>query len=77
MRDELLHPLEVIRCFDRSCFLLFSTYCNRFKRPNRRWDIIGTVLDTAGAVIPGVQVTIRNQETGGERHLITDAARGL
>jgi hypothetical protein len=36
--------------------------------------ISGTVADAAGAVVPGAQVTIRNQETGGERHLITDAA---
>jgi hypothetical protein len=36
--------------------------------------IVGTILDTAGAVVPGVQVTIRNDETGSERHLITDAA---
>jgi hypothetical protein len=36
--------------------------------------ISGTVLDPAGAVVPGAQVAIRNQETGGERHLITDAA---
>ena len=35
--------------------------------------INGTVLDPAGAVVPGAGVTIRNQETGGERHLITDA----
>ena len=38
--------------------------------------ISGTVLDPAGAVIPGAGVTIRNQETGGERHLITDAGGG-
>ncbi|NYF88034.1 carboxypeptidase-like regulatory domain-containing protein [Tunturiibacter empetritectus] len=36
--------------------------------------ISGIVTDPAGAVVPGAQVTIRNQETGGERHLISDAA---
>jgi hypothetical protein len=36
--------------------------------------ISGTVMDAAGAVVPGAQITIRNQETGGERHLVTDAA---
>ena len=35
--------------------------------------ISGTVQDPAGALVPGAGVTIRNQETGGERHLITDA----
>jgi hypothetical protein len=36
--------------------------------------ISGIVTDPAGAVVPGAQITIRNQETGGERHLISDAA---
>ncbi|WP_433967926.1 carboxypeptidase regulatory-like domain-containing protein [Tunturiibacter gelidiferens] len=36
--------------------------------------ISGIVTDPAGAVIPDAQITIRNQETGGERHLISDAA---
>jgi Carboxypeptidase regulatory-like domain len=36
--------------------------------------ISGTVTDAGGAVIPGAQVTIRNQETGGERHLVSDSA---
>ena len=36
--------------------------------------ISGTVLDPAGAVVPGAHVTVRNQEIGSERHLITDAA---
>jgi hypothetical protein len=36
--------------------------------------ISGTVADSAGAVIPGASVTIRNQETGGERHLLSDSA---
>ena len=36
--------------------------------------INGTIADTAGAVIPGATVIIRNQETGGERHLVSDAS---
>ncbi|WP_263385124.1 carboxypeptidase-like regulatory domain-containing protein [Granulicella arctica] len=36
--------------------------------------ISGRVLDSAGAVLPKAQITIRNQETGGERHLVSDAA---
>ncbi len=36
--------------------------------------ISGTVTDPAGAVIPGAVVLIHNQETGGERHLVTDGA---
>jgi hypothetical protein len=36
--------------------------------------ISGTILDTAGAVLPDAQITILNQETGGIRHLISDAA---
>ncbi len=35
--------------------------------------ISGTILDAAGAVIPGAYVTIHNQETGGERHLLSNA----
>ncbi len=34
--------------------------------------ISGVVLDPAGAVIPGAVVVIHNQETGGERRLVTD-----
>jgi hypothetical protein len=36
--------------------------------------ISGTVSDSAGALIPGAAVLIRNQETGGERRLLTDAS---
>ncbi len=36
--------------------------------------ISGTVLDPSGAVIPGAAVLIHNQETGGERRLVTDAS---
>ena len=36
--------------------------------------INGTITDATAAVVPGAHVTIRNQETGGERHLVTDAA---
>ena len=34
--------------------------------------IEGTVSDTSGAVLPGVNVTISNTETGAERSLITN-----
>ncbi len=37
-------------------------------------SISGSVLDPAGAVVPGAAVLIRNQETGGERRLTTDAS---
>jgi Carboxypeptidase regulatory-like domain len=36
--------------------------------------ISGTVSDGDGAVIPGATVVIRNQETGGERHLVSDSS---
>jgi hypothetical protein len=36
--------------------------------------ISGTIVDAGGAVIPGADVTIRNQETGGERHLLSNDA---
>ena len=36
--------------------------------------ISGTVLDPAGAVVPGAAVLIHNQETGGERRLVTDGS---
>jgi hypothetical protein len=36
--------------------------------------ISGTVSDAEGAVIPGATVVIRNQETGGERHLVSDSS---
>ena len=35
--------------------------------------ISGTIFDAGGAVVPGAYVTIRNQETGGERHLLSNA----
>jgi Carboxypeptidase regulatory-like domain len=35
--------------------------------------ISGTILDAGGAVVPGAYVTIRNQETGGERHILSNA----
>lgn len=35
--------------------------------------ISGNVLDPTGAVVPGAIVVIRNQETGSERRLVTDA----
>jgi Carboxypeptidase regulatory-like domain len=34
--------------------------------------ISGTIVDAGGAVIPGANVIIRNQETGGERRLISN-----
>ena len=34
----------------------------------------GTVFDPEGAVIPGAAVVIHNQETGGERRLLTDVS---
>ena len=36
--------------------------------------ISGVVLDTGGAIVSGANVTIRNEETGGERHLTSDGA---
>jgi hypothetical protein len=36
--------------------------------------ISGTVTDSGGAVLTNAAVVIRNQETGGERHLTTDAS---
>jgi hypothetical protein len=73
MRDELLQPLEGHSMFRRSVFfvLLLATASGAQIVGG---TISGTVLDPAGAVVTGVQVTIRNQETGSERHLITDAA---
>jgi hypothetical protein len=35
--------------------------------------ISGTILDADGAVLPDAQITILNQETGGTRHLVSDA----
>jgi len=34
--------------------------------------ISGTVKDVTGGVIPGVEVTITNQDTGAERNVVTD-----
>jgi hypothetical protein len=38
--------------------------------------ISGVVLDVSGAVVPGATVDIKNQETGGERHLVSDGSGG-
>jgi len=35
--------------------------------------ISGTIFDAGGAVVPGAYVTIHNQETGGERQLLSNA----
>jgi hypothetical protein len=51
-------------------FLLTGTF---FRAQIVGGTVSGTVMDAAGAVISGAEVTIRNQETGGERHLISDA----
>src|SRR5262249_18091081 len=36
--------------------------------------IFGTVMDASGAVMPGVSITIRNEETGAVRETITNDA---
>lgn len=36
-------------------------------------SISGTVADTSGAALPAASVLIRNDETGGERHLLTNS----
>ncbi len=36
--------------------------------------IVGTVMDTTGAVIPGAKVTVENADKGYVRHLVTDSA---
>ena len=75
MRDELLNLLEAHSMFHRSTLFVASLLIATASSAQIvGGTIIGTVLDTAGAVVPGVQVTIRNRETGSERHLITDAA---
>jgi hypothetical protein len=51
-------------------FLLTTTF---FRAQIVGGTVSGTVMDAAGAVISGAEVTIRNQETGGERHLTSDA----
>src|SRR2546425_294832 len=37
-------------------------------------SVSGTVTDIAGGVIPGTAVTIRNEETGAVRRVVTDEA---
>ena len=39
-------------------------------------EIVGTVRDTTGGVLPGVSLTITHQTTGQERHVITDSSGG-
>jgi hypothetical protein len=39
-------------------------------------DIIGTATDASGAVLPGVQITIRNLATGAEYPVVTDGNTG-
>jgi hypothetical protein len=38
------------------------------------FDLSGTVTDAQGGVLPGVNVTVRNEETGSTRSAVTDAA---
>ncbi len=41
------------------------------------FDLSGTVKDDQGGVLPGVTVTVRNEETGLTRTVVTDAGRPL
>ncbi len=36
--------------------------------------VLGTVKDQSGAVLPGVTVTAKNEQTGSVRTIVTDAA---
>src|SRR5438067_6425062 len=37
-------------------------------------DIVGTVTDATGAVMPGVKITVKNQDTGAEYSATTDSS---
>ncbi|WP_158941738.1 carboxypeptidase-like regulatory domain-containing protein [Granulicella sp. S190] len=60
--------------FHRSALLAISFFAATASAQVVGGTISGLVTDSAGAIIPDVQITIRNQETGGERHLLSDAS---
>ena len=51
------------------CFIASASYAQSF-----RGQIIGTVTDQNGAVVPGARVTAKNAGTGIERSTVTDTA---
>jgi len=56
-------------------FLFFVVPAGLLSAQTFRGGIVGTVTDTSGAVVPGATVTIRNADTGLERH-VTSASNG-
>src|SRR6266567_3836674 len=56
-----------------ACFLLLSvTRVGRAQNTNSS-DIRGTVTDSSGAVLPGVTVTVKNNDTGVVREFVTNS----
>ena len=52
--------------------LLLSIVGTAFSQSTNSGDIRGTVTDSAGAVVPGVAVTVLNFETGATKELVTN-----
>jgi Carboxypeptidase regulatory-like domain len=56
-----------------ACYLLISVVHVALAQNTNSGDIRGTVVDTSGAVIGGVNVTVTNNETGVINRLVTNA----
>jgi len=56
-----------------ACFLLLSVAHVGLAQNTNSSDIRGTVADASGAVLPGVTVTVKNNDTGVVREFVTNS----
>lgn len=62
--------------FRRSCIGLLVLACLALYLPAQTTNglVTGSVTDSTGAVVPGVQVKVVNKDTGQERNAVSDAS---
>src|SRR5579884_2957722 len=56
------------------CLLLISVAAISAFAQAGRGSISGTITDTSGAVVPGVQVVLLDKETGATQHTVSSSA---
>src|SRR3954471_3193434 len=64
--------MRIFRIAAAIAALVFVVHAAPAQAQTFRGTIRGMVVDTTGAVVPGVTVLIRNSNTGFERTLVTD-----
>src|SRR5262245_53155755 len=68
MRCEALRPSSIAAALGLALIAVMPAWAQSTA------TLQGTVTDPQGAVLPGVQITLRSQETGVERNTLTDSA---